>query len=114
MKANKKFYHLYYQIKKEISTYLNQNDEKSLKSDNIKNSPPKDINIEDAGMTAISVMGPSSPEQSLANTSSTGNSMNIQHNNAGLTTSDLKPIYCPAIPYGYKRKKIKIDKRMLK
>ncbi len=69
--------------------------------------PPKDIDSEDAGMTVISVMGPSSPDQSLANTTSSGSSLNVPHEETGLTTADLKPIYCPAIPYSKKKRKQK-------
>ncbi len=69
--------------------------------------PPKDIDSEDAGMTTLSVMGPTSPSQSLANTASAGSSLNVSHKNAGLTTADLKPIYCPAIPYNKKKRKQK-------
>ena len=69
--------------------------------------PPKDIDSEDAGMTTLSVMGPTSPSQSLANTASAGSSLNVPHEEAGLTTADLKPIYCPAIPYSKKKRKQK-------
>lgn len=75
-----------------------------MTTDNNSDAPPADVKTEDAGMTAISVMGPSSPSQSLANTASAGNSLNVPHDDAGLTTADLKPIYCPAIPYKKKRK----------
>lgn len=74
-------------------------------TDNASAPPPNDVQSEDAGMTAMSVMGPSSPSQSLANTASAGSSLNVPHEEAGLTTADLKPIYCPAIPYGYKKRK---------
>lgn len=75
-----------------------------IMTDNNSAAPPADVKTEDAGMTAASVMGPSSPSQSLANTASAGNSLNVPHDDAGLTTADLKPIYCPAIPYKKKRK----------
>ena len=74
-------------------------------TDNASAPPPDNVKTEDAGMTAMSVMGPSSPSQSLANTASAGSSLNVPHEEAGLTTADLKPIYCPAIPYGYKKRK---------
>lgn len=82
-------------------------------TDSASAPPPSDVQSEDAGMTAMSVMGPSSPSQSLANTASAGSSLNVPHEEAGLTTADLKPIYCPAIPYGYnkKRKKPALIKR---
>ena len=74
-------------------------------TDNASAPPPDNVKTEDAEMTAMSVMGPSSPSQSLANTASAGSSLNVPHEEAGLTTADLKPIYCPAIPYGYKKRK---------
>ena len=76
-------------------------------TDNASAPPPANVNTEDAGMTSMSVMGPSSPSQSLTNTASTGSSLNVPHEEAGLTTADLKPIYCPAIPYTKKKRKQK-------
>ena len=133
MKENSKFLTLYNQIMEEVATYLEKDNklthgEKSsfgtsgssmyklsnsdssdsgssgMTTDNNSDAPPADVKTEDAGMTAVSVMGPSSPSQSLANTASVGNSLNVPHDDAGLTTADLKPIYCPAIPYKKKRK----------
>lgn len=134
MKMKSKFLTIYNQIMEEISTYLEKDaklthGEKSSfgtsgssmykishdegsdtqtssgSTDNASAPPPNDVQSEDAGMTAMSVMGPSSPSQSLANTASAGSSLNVPHEEAGLTTADLKPIYCPAIPYGYKKRK---------
>lgn len=96
----------------ESSSSENSSGGTSMPTDTNASPPPSDVKTEDAGMTAMSVMGPSSPSQSLANTASAGSSLNVNHSEAGLTTADLKPIYCPAIPYGYKRrKKQHINKR---
>lgn len=63
---------------------------------------------QDAGLTVGSVMGPASANSSIANTVIGNNIPVIHKGTQGVTVSDVKAIYTPAI------NKVKINKRKLK
>lgn len=63
---------------------------------------------QDAGITVGSVMGPTSADNSLASTIVDGEPPVVHKDTQGVTVSDVKAIYTPAI------NKVKVNKRKLK